>query len=348
VWWQCDHCDEYWEAKVSSRTGNKTGCPYCAGKKVSAKNGLQAKFPDIAKQWDYSKNGNVQPSDVLPKSGRKFWWICPKHHSYKTQVSTRTSGRNCPICSGNKVVYETSLAGTNPELAKEWNYDRNIDHKPEEIGPNSQYRVWWKCEKGHEWQATVANRNYHKSGCPDCGKWRVSPEHNLLIVNPLVAAEWHPEKNHKKSPAEFTPNSGHKAWWKCKYGHTWNSTINHRNNGAGCPYCGGGVSAYEARIYAELRTVYPDTVWHTREFGTEIDIFIPSIRAGVEMDGYNWHKDSVAGDKRKNRKLEKLGLAVIRVRQAPLRAIAKWDVVYSGKEPELDTVMGTHRSLILQ
>ena len=33
--------------------------------------------------------------------------------------------------------------------------------------PNSVQKVWWKCSKGHEWQATIANRN-KGSGCPIC------------------------------------------------------------------------------------------------------------------------------------------------------------------------------------
>jgi hypothetical protein len=34
---------------------------------------------------------------------------------------------------------------------------------------NSRIKVWWRCNQGHEWQATIANRNYG-TGCPECYK----------------------------------------------------------------------------------------------------------------------------------------------------------------------------------
>ncbi|MBQ9756227.1 MAG: zinc-ribbon domain-containing protein, partial [Clostridia bacterium] len=51
------------------------------------------------------------------------------------------------------------LSTLNPVLAKEWNHERNGVLKPENVLPNSDKKVWWKCDKGHEWQATISNRN---------------------------------------------------------------------------------------------------------------------------------------------------------------------------------------------
>jgi len=333
VWWKCKKCGESWQATIALRY-HGTGCPYCAGKKVSLSKSLQTQFPEISSEWDSSKNGNVNPSEVLPNNGKKFWWICPKGHSYETQVSSRTRGRGCPICSGNKIILENSLAGIHPELLKEWDCEKNIKFKPDEIAPNSHYKAWWNCSKGHQWVATVANR-HNGSGCPFCDGRRVSSVHNLLVKNPSVAAEWHPTKNGDKTPADYTPSSHYKVWWMCPYGHEWQSSIAHRNNGSGCPFCGGGISAWEARVYAELKTIYPDTIWHTREFKTELDIYIPSIRVGIEIDGYNWHKDTFAQDKKKNKLLLNYGVNIIRIRQSPLEAVSELDVLYTGKEPDL-------------
>jgi len=32
----------------------------------------------------------------------------------------------------------------------------------------SEKRVWWRCEQGHEWEATVIIRIYGGFGCPGC------------------------------------------------------------------------------------------------------------------------------------------------------------------------------------
>ena len=66
-----------------------------------------------------------------------------------------------------KLSESYNLAVVNPELAEEWHPTKN-DRAPREVMPNSGYRAWWRYEKGHEWETTVANRNYG-SGCPYCG-----------------------------------------------------------------------------------------------------------------------------------------------------------------------------------
>lgn len=61
------------------------------------------------------------------------------------------------------------LATINPTLAKEWNYKKNGDLKPNMVKPNSDKKVWWKCVKGHEWEAIISSRN-KGNGCPICAR----------------------------------------------------------------------------------------------------------------------------------------------------------------------------------
>ena len=42
------------------------GCPVCAGQQVLAGyNDLASKRPDLAKEWNYEKNGDLLPSQVM-------------------------------------------------------------------------------------------------------------------------------------------------------------------------------------------------------------------------------------------------------------------------------------------
>jgi len=132
---------------------------------------------------------------------------------------------------------EKSILFSNPKLASQWNYEKNENLKPEHFAANSNKKVWWKCEKGHEWQATIDNRN-NGNGCPYCsGRFAVKGENDLQTVNPILAKEWNYEKNGNLKPEDFKANSGKKVWWKCSLGHEWQATIDHRNNGSGCPIC---------------------------------------------------------------------------------------------------------------
>ena len=130
-----------------------------------------------------------------------------------------------------------SIFFSNPEVAKEWDYERNGNLKPQTLTANSNKRVWWKCSKGHEWQARIDHRN-SGSGCPYCaGKKVLKGFNDLQTVNPLLAEEWHYEKNNGLSPADVTQNSNKRVWWECSEGHEWEAQINNRNNGNGCPIC---------------------------------------------------------------------------------------------------------------
>ena len=47
--------------------------------------------------------------------------------------------------------------------------------------PNSNKKAWWKCPKGHEWQATITNRN-KGVGCPVCNSERNTSFPEYAIV----------------------------------------------------------------------------------------------------------------------------------------------------------------------
>ena len=55
-----------------------------------------------------------------------------------------------------------------PAIAQEWNYDKNGDTTPDEVMIGTPKKVWWKCENGHEWEATIQSRVRYNVGCPYC------------------------------------------------------------------------------------------------------------------------------------------------------------------------------------
>ena len=94
---------------------------------VKGENDLATVNPVLAKEWHPTKNGNLNPEDITSGSSKEVWWLCPKGHSYSMVVNQRTKrGYDCPYCSGQRVLKGINdLATTNPELAKEWNYEKN-------------------------------------------------------------------------------------------------------------------------------------------------------------------------------------------------------------------------------
>ena len=76
VWWRCDQGHE-WQAIVSSRALQKTGCPQCKGKVASTNNNFAKTNPDKAQYWDYKKN-TLNPSQVTPYSNKNSGFVAMK------------------------------------------------------------------------------------------------------------------------------------------------------------------------------------------------------------------------------------------------------------------------------
>jgi uncharacterized Zn-finger protein/very-short-patch-repair endonuclease len=201
-------------------------------------NSILISNPEIAREWNYEKNGNLKPEHFAANSNKKVWWKCEKGHEWEASIYSRNKGHGCPYCSSIKVLKGyNDLQTVNPALAKEWNYEKNKELTPTDVMSNSGKRVWWKCGKGHEWQACIAHRN-KGSGCPYCsGRYAIEGENDLQTVNPSLAKEWNYEKNDGLTPMDVLPNSNKKVWWKCSEGHEWQARIADRNKGRGCPIC---------------------------------------------------------------------------------------------------------------
>ena len=242
VWWQCRQ-GHRWQAAVHSRTGNGSGCPVCAGKiALSGVNDLAARYPELARQWNQEKNGTLIPSQVLPGSHRTVWWICEKGHEWRAQIKSRVMGCGCPICANRKAdPEENSLAACFPAIASQWHPTRNGDLSPRQVLPGTRRKVWWRCKKGHEWQASIASRTYNDCGCPFCaGKKVIEGENSFADRFPSIAAQWHPTRNGSLTPWQIPAGTNRKVWWLCDLGHAYQASVSARTTeGSSCPFCAG-------------------------------------------------------------------------------------------------------------
>ena len=246
--WKCNK-GHTWDATVSDRTIRKSGCPYCANKKVwIGFNDLKTKYPEIAKEAD-----GWDPSTVVAGTHKKMRWKCDKGHTWDALIYRRTGsggvkGTNCPYCTNKKIwVGFNDLQTKFPAIAKEadgWD--------PSKILSGIGKKLPWKCEKGHTWNATPNNRTVHSKGCPYCSNQKVLTGFNDLKTKyPEIAKEvdgW--------DASMVLAGSAKKKSWKCKEGHTWEATIDHRTSGEhGCPYC---ANHFVWTGFNDLYTKFPD------------------------------------------------------------------------------------------
>ena len=243
IWWRCPKGHSYRSAVKTRVQGS--GCPYCAGKNVlPEETSLATEYPSIAKEWDAAKNVPLLPTQVISGTRRKVWWRCPKGHSWRAVVYSRTTlGTGCPVCTGRQALAgENDLATLYPDIAAQWDEEKNGALHPSNVTAGSNRRVWWRCEKGHSYRAMIAQRVQRGDGCPYCANRKVLPGFNdLATAAPLVAKQWHESLNGALTPEMVTAGSHKKAWWRCSYGHVWKATIYSRAGvqQCGCPVCAG-------------------------------------------------------------------------------------------------------------
>ena len=222
-------------------------------------NSIAVTHPYLLAEWDYDKNGLLNPQAFSCGSRANVYW---KHtvkkenrefiHSWKARIYNRVNGSGCPVCSGKKVQKGyNDLFSHNPTFLSEWDYNKNTI-QPDQITLYSKRKVWWKHvftdkdgnHTDHDWQASV-NERMRGYGCPICaGKIIKKGINDLETTHPYLILEWDYSKN-TISPDTISFGYDKKVWWIHKivkngveYEHSWKASPNSRTNcRSGCPYC---------------------------------------------------------------------------------------------------------------
>ena len=265
--WKCAE-GHTWKAVIAKRTGEGTGCPYCAGRKVwKGFNDLATKFPEIASEAD-----GWDPSEVSYGIGKNVSWLCQLGHSYKATINSRTNvGSGCPYCSGNRVLNGFNDLKTKfPEIAAEAD---GWDPTTVTSGTNKKGR--WLCKEGHRYSSAISSRTSQGTGCPICANKKVQAGVNdLATTHPDLAKSadgW--------DPTTVTYGSTRKVGWLCSEGHSFMAAVARRSQGSGCPYCSNTTAL---RGFNDLATVCPEIAKKQMD-GIHLNIYLVKSTTSMEM-----------------------------------------------------------------
>lgn len=258
--------------------------------------------PDLVKEWNYKKNGNLKPEDVSYGSDKKVWWLLHytvpndypieslrgRHFDFEWQAKIyyRNEHPACPYLAGHSIwIGFNDLQSISPELAKQWHPTKNGNLKPSQIAVNADRKIWWLYPYDDpvtgkhfdfEWQASVYNRFFGHTNCPYISGQSVWEGFNdLQTINPELAKQWHPTKNKNLKPTQITAKSNKKVWWFLPYDDPvtgkhfdfeWQAIIKNRNQGSGCVYLT-GKAVLEG--FNDLATINPELAaqWHPTKNG---------------------------------------------------------------------------------
>lgn len=349
VWWKCSKCGKRFKTSISSR--KLPGCPDCnrleaASEKIQTMlqgglNSLPVKKPLIAAEWNYEKNGNLKPEMFTASSGDVVWWKCSKcGKEWKCSIDSRKQPycRDCSMKEGGRKLKKTllrkngSFLDNYPDLSKDWDYHKNKYINPNEVSSNDDAIVYWKCHVCGKTERQSVKSRVRNNGCSNCKNVarkeqllenRLNNPNNLLKACPELVLEWNYKKNGDLKPSMFLKSSTDEVWWKCsKCGHEWLASIGSRGAGSGCPKCPSrlGTSFPEQAIFYYIKKVFPDSINSYEDIfdnNSELDIYIPSLKVGIEYDGKAWHntKKALEKEKKKYQICKDNGIKLIRIKE---------------------------------
>jgi hypothetical protein len=244
VWWRCNKNKSHIWKRYFQQCLIDSFCPFCRKLKNCHKNNLTIR-PDLLAEFHPTRNRKLNPELISLGSAQKIWWQCLENsaHQWQARVGFRVQRKSkCPFCCRRRFSKDNSLLKEYPDLAQEWHKTKNGALKPSQISSLSRERVWWKCPKGddHEWQTSLDQRTYMKTGCPFCKNKISSKGNSLESLYPEIADEFDIHKNAPLVPGEVIATTNKKCWWKCRRGHSWQREVRFRTlRGSKCPECPG-------------------------------------------------------------------------------------------------------------
>ena len=187
VYWICPNGHIY-SSVIHARTAG-CGCDTCArinnGKHLAIPtpgNTLADIRPDLVKEWDKDRNGDLTPYDVSIYSNIKVWWKCSNPdcgHVWLAEVCRRTSGKKsgCRKCRYKKSALQQtrpakgkSLADVQPILAEFMLPEDNNGLTAYDVTKTSKIVHTWTCPNCKEkFDLSCGLMYLRKTKCQKCG-----------------------------------------------------------------------------------------------------------------------------------------------------------------------------------
>ncbi|WP_081624154.1 zinc-ribbon domain-containing protein [Arthrobacter sp. 135MFCol5.1] len=240
--WLCPN-NHHYQATFVNRTLHKTGCIYCRGSRVlPGQTDMARTHPALARLWDPEAGNNTTPQEFKATNQKlRIGWRCTRGHTFtRTPANFVRSNGRCGTCQ--------SLAIRRPDVAAQWNDQRNGSLTPEDVTPRGTKTVWWRCPKGHDFPAMIVSRcKYPKLTCSvETGKVLVPGVSDIASRFPALMLDWDFSRN-TCPPNEQVPGD-QKYVWTCPAGHTQEATVSNRRRAGGCTLCPPGRRASNATV----------------------------------------------------------------------------------------------------
>ncbi|WP_374054872.1 zinc-ribbon domain-containing protein [Rossellomorea sp. FM04394] len=130
--------------------------------------------PDLGRYYNEGDNANLPMKKISYGSKTKIYLRCCECGKLQSDKEVKSANSYTKL-NNNKngfhknfeCTYCNSLAEKYPEIASEWDYERN-EGSPSDYKKGSRYKAYWECEQGHKWQTSINTRTTNQTSCPEC------------------------------------------------------------------------------------------------------------------------------------------------------------------------------------
>lgn len=266
------------------------GCPYCSGRVHYTTESFIKKAKSIHPEYDYGKS-------VFKTTKDKVIVTCKEHGDFQITPNHLFNGQGCPKCryiksaNSNRRSLDDVIKLAREVHGDKYDYSKIMEYK------NDRTKYPIVCPEHGVFYMTMNNHIQAKQGCPICGKIKY---HNSRVM-PFekyvkIANEIHNNK-YQYVEGTYHGTNGNVTIICPKHGAFIQDASNHIHLVHECPKCAVLESKGEDEIYAFLVGLLGEdnVIQHDRIIlgPKEIDIYIPSLKIGIEYDGLYWHSEIV-------------------------------------------------------
>lgn len=281
----CPEHGEFWQRPDAHLKGS--GCPKCKNTKI--RNALMLSKKEFVNKANYIHHNKYDYSKVNYVNGiTKVCIICPEHGEFWQLPTNHLRGKGCSQCNGG-IKYDTETFIQKANIIHNNKYDYSQTRYV-----NSHCKMTIIC-KEHGIFEQRASAHLLGQGCPLCGN-------NKIIEKLRSNTEDFIEKANRVHNFKYDYSKSHYVDNRTKlsiicpiHGEFWQSPDSHLQ-GRGCPKCGNIMSNGETEIMELLKGLGCQQRNRGILKGKEIDIFIPSLKLGIEYNGLFWHSEDSGKD----------------------------------------------------
>jgi hypothetical protein len=295
--WEC-HRGHRWKARWGHMTDKSAWCPRCHHLKLS----VYLRMDGLAQAHELAKKrGGRCLSKRYRNNQQPLLWECQLGHRWRTDLNhVKGRGSWCPVCAWEPRSASQRMDGL--AIALKVATERggrclSTNYR------NSHSKLKWKCERGHQWEATLNNVSRLGSWCPVCGMTRSTSrlrEYWLRSKDAVAKrfASLYLERARRLAAerggeclADSVSNRRSPLYLRCKFGHTWKSNLAKLSNGRWCRECGRARSERIVRIFFEtilgekFPPVWPDWLRTKAGHRMQLDGYCERLQLAFEHQG---------------------------------------------------------------